>query len=81
MDADAEVSLMLADHRILESDQLCIGGGGLLESGFVHVGKTARITHAGTQSVYHIETIVNEQSMYSLRRGHLPKVVNWHLRT
>lgn len=60
MDADAVVSLMLADHRILESDQWCFGGGGLLESGSVHVGKTASITHAGTQSVYHIETIANE---------------------
>ena len=60
MDADAVVSSMLADHRILESDQWCIGGGGLLESGLVHVGKTASITHAGTQSVYHIETIASE---------------------
>ena len=33
VDADVVVSLMLEDHRVLESDQWCIGGGGLLESG------------------------------------------------
>ena len=33
MDADAVISLMLEDHRVLESDQWRIGGEGLLESG------------------------------------------------